>query len=880
VIGSARHILVALHFVCPLIFFTNLTRNPYITQIALLNIGLLAAAVLAFIGQANKGEWQLTRTRLDAPIGAWILVCLCSWLYAYFGHAPYYRDAMRSEGLRVFLFTLINAVLVFFMAAASAKDCEDRPNISIGPWIGFCLIWGFLWTFYPQLRSQSGGGSLQANLFDPYGAFLWAGGVAAVIRLTRSGTVHAVWHVALAVGFLSSVYGIMQYFGMEFLWPKVLNPYGGRSVSTFGNPNFMSSYQVMMIPLAIVYYLTAKNRGHRVVYAAILLALEAGLFCSLTRSSWVGAVAAAVPLIFSKKIRRHASENMEFHGLLVSAMVMIAVFWPQSNIGGYTSSLFGRLGEIKHIFEENYPYSPWYQRVLIWMCAWTMGAENPILGKGFGLFELFYPFYQGHYLDLFDFFRNMRTHANNSHNEILEVWAQTGIAGLGVLFWTWVVFFRGLWRESRLSFGSKPPAQDEASDKEKKKNRRNENLEGEGEKVWLLAGGASVFGMLVDNLMNVSLHFAVPAFFFWWQAGTVAGHLPVSQDRVRRLRFPNKTASTAGALLVLTIGMFGAYYWLGYWNREVHYFNGFKFMRQGNFQGAIEVLRKAYSWNKLDVNNNYELGNAYARSEQPDMALWAYGEALKANTGYDEIYFNNATILVNQGRLQEALTSYKMSWAINPISHQLYASLSRFYLQDPSKYREECIKVLERGSHFFPEDLNFLNNLGYLYSLGKEYEKAEAVYDRLLRKNPFMAVAEKNLRTSLAQSGHLQPDILTHVAAFRRLEENLRAQRYGKDTLAIARKVSAWFPENLAAMLYLGNLEMMHGDPAKATEILSVVTLREPGNVAAQMNYGIALKQMGKFTEAAAAFRAVLAADPRNERARAEITAIAGRISP
>ena len=42
-----RQVLFAvLLFVCPLIFFTNLTRNPYVTQICLLNLSLLLLAAL------------------------------------------------------------------------------------------------------------------------------------------------------------------------------------------------------------------------------------------------------------------------------------------------------------------------------------------------------------------------------------------------------------------------------------------------------------------------------------------------------------------------------------------------------------------------------------------------------------------------------------------------------------------------------------------------------------------------------------------------------------------------------------------------------------------------------------------------------------------
>lgn len=872
-IGTARHVLVALHFICPLIFFTNLTRNPYITQIALLNIGLLIAAAWMFWQQGATGEWELPRTRMDVPIFVWLGVCALSWLYAYYGHVPYFRDSMRAEGFRAFLFLLFNAILVFYLAAAASKDCKEYPEIPLGRWTAFVIVWGVLWTFYPSMRSAPGPMlSIQAQLFDPYGTLLWVGGTAVVVWLARSGTVHAVWHAALAVGFLAGTYGIAQYFGMEFLWPKTLNPYGGRSVSTFGNPNFMSSYMVMLLPLAAVYYLQAKTKFQRIVYALVFLVLEMGLCCSLTRSSWMGGLFALLPLLLSKRLRRIARENMEFHGLVATAMLLIAAFWPQSNMGGYTPSLLGRLSEIQSIFEPGNTYSPWYQRCMIWLSAWLMGAENPLLGKGYGLFELFYPFYQGHILDLYDFFRTMRTHANNTHNEIIEVWAQTGIMGVGVLFWTWTVFFQGVWKDARL--WHRAPEGVEPEPKKKKKQKDVVKVEPDGERIWLLAGGAGVLGMLVDNLLNVSLHFAVPAFFFWWQAGTVAGNLPYSQGIRRTVRSPGKGVAYAASLVVLLGAMAGSWYWVGYWQREVHYFMGFKLMRSKDFRGAISQLKTAYDWNKLDVNNNYELGNAYARSEQPDKALWAYEEALKVNSGYDEIYYNRATVIAAEGDREKAIRLLEVSWAINPLSPQLYMTLSRLYLQDALKNREKGLRLLKRAVHFFPDDVNFQNNLGYLYNIGGEYEKSESIYVELLRRQPTLEVAEKNLRLSVMRSKRSAPEILAHVASFRHLEKEIQAQRFGPQTLELSRRAAKHFPAFMPAQLYAGNLELMHGHPDRAAKLLGDITRRDPRNIAALLNYGAALAQLGRIVEAQDALKAVLAQDPGNARAKNLLQAV------
>ncbi len=876
---AALHILIALHFVCPLIFFTDLTRNPYITQIALLNIGLLAAAAIHLARQSAAGELRLPKTILDLPIAGWVGICVLSWFAAYLGHLPHFRPAMRSEGLRVFLFMGVNSLLPFYLAVQASRDSPEESDAPIVQWFGFVVIWGLLWTLYPQMRAAPGPlSSIRHHLWDPYGALLWIGGTAVVIFLARKGSIHSIWHVALSVGFLASAYAVVQYFGKEFLWPKVLNPYGGRSVSTFGNPNFMSSYQVMLLPLAVTYYLSAKNRLHRTLYGVIALCLQAGLLCSLTRSSWVGGAAALAPLAFSGRLRRLAKRDVEFHGLVAVGALLLLLFWPQGNVSGYVSSFIGRLTEVAVIFKDGgVPYSPWYQRVLIWTCGWTMGSENPLLGKGWGNFELFYPFYQGFFLDHFEFFRSMRTHANNSHNEVLEIFSQTGILGLGVFAWIWTVFFRGSW------LGARPFAYPRAPADPPKKGAKPPP---DSERIWILAAAAGVFGMLVDNLLNVSIHFAVPAFFFWWQAGAAVGLLANAENRERVLRMPNKAASWALAAALLLAAGFGCRHFTRYWLREVHYFMGFKLVRGGDLRRAIVELTKAYRWDRHDVNNNYELGNSYARSDQPDKALWAYAEALNANAGYDEIYFNRASVLHKLGRLEEAEKNFLTSWAINPLSPQLYTAFTRFYLSgDLQANRDKAIPLLEQAARLYPHDLNHLNNLGYLYSLGGETAKAEKAYIRVLRRQPSMGVAEKNLRNSIARSGRPAPPVLSQIGAFRALEQGLKSaqaagfrdRRGSEKLLKQARKVAEWFPDFPAARLYRGNLELLHGDPAAAEKDLRWIVAKEPKKIAPRINLAQAVKAQGRRGEAADLFRAVLALDPGNAQARAELKSLAGR---
>ncbi|PMZ24092.1 hypothetical protein C1Y05_30665, partial [Pseudomonas sp. FW306-02-F04-BA] len=78
----------------------------------------------------------------------------------------------------------------------------------------------------------------------------------------------------------------------------------------------------------------------------------------------------------------------------------------------------------------------------------------------------------------------------------LEIFSQTGLIGLGAYLAFWAAFFAAAWKWAKTRLGEDP--------------------------LWTGAV-AGCAGALVDNLLNVSIHFAVPAFLFWWLAGLALG---------------------------------------------------------------------------------------------------------------------------------------------------------------------------------------------------------------------------------------------------------------------------------------------------------------------------------------------------------------------
>lgn len=834
-----RWLLVLCHFVGPLIFFTNLTRNPYVTQIALVHAcASLALAAWAWTASGREGGWRLPRLRAAAPLALFAGLWALSWLRSYLVHPAFFRPALAAEGGRAALFLVGVCAAAFLLSAAVSFDDDGTADVSVGAWAAFAAAWGLAWAGFAAARSRAVGRpeDLWAFLWDPYGAFLWAAGVAGAVRLTRRGRAVDFLHLALCAGFLASAYGILQYFNWDWVWPYTLNPYGGRAVSTFGNPNFLSSYNVALMPAALALFLAEKAPGRRAVYAVVFLAMEAAMLATLTRSSWVGALVACAALALSSRLRARGRAEPKPVGLLLASAAALVFLWPSSSIAtGYAPNVVGRLTEISTLMKRDDYYSPFHQRVLIWTCAWLMGSESPVLGKGGGAFELFYPFYQGTLLHASTFWHHMRTHANNSHNEVLEIFSQTGLAGLGAYLAFWAAFFETVRRGLKSRLGEDP--------------------------LWV-AAAAGCAGVLVDNLLNVSLHFAVPALLFWWLAGSVLGR--ASRDEAGTFVWTAAPrARRAAAACVAAVALAVTWMQVRFWAREAWYFAGFKLARMGDIQASTRALERSRAWGPREVNALYELGNSYARLARPADAAAAYLEALRANAGYDEIYYNLATIHnAHLGQPGEALKYYEVAWAINPLSNDLATALSAVLLHGAAPRVDDALPVLREAVRDFPENPNHWNNLGYALSLRKDWAGAEDAFTRALSIAPDLGLAERNLASVAVSSGRPRAAILAVLGDLRAVDAAVAKQDFSDRTVALAAGAAARAPKLAKARFVYGSLLLTRGRVAAAIPELEAAVSLEEGRPPAHVNLGVAYQASGRAAEAEAQYRRALALAP------------------
>jgi len=634
-----------------------------------------------------------------------------------------------------------------------------------------------------------------------------------------------IYYTFFIVGFIASIYGILQYFGIELIWPKVLNPFGGRCVSTFGNPNFLSSFLILLLPIMFVNYLYGKTTFLMFLF---IVTYFCALLATLTRSSWLGFF---VELLFltlfifinDKNLFVERKNRITF---FFYVLLIIFFIWPKSPVGGNPTPL-ERIYEVKQAKDV---YSPLHQRFLIWLSGLDMVNEKFFTGKGWGLFELFYPFYQNKYL----FVKKLshRTHANNAHNEIIEVWSQTGTIGLGI----YILFLVTLFVYSYKLIKS---------------------LEDKYEKLLVMALISSVVGMLVDNMLNVTIHFCIPAFLYFFNIGVIPTFDTTRKEKaVNFSPFLKWGLSIVGIMIILRLVL----NFLG----EANYFKGFKYSKKGELEKALYYLSKANKFQKYEVNNNYELANTYARLKMNKEAIYYYYEALASNCGYDEIHFNLATVILQEKNFELSRLHYTQALFINPLSKEGYMALGGMMLNDIDNNLTYAIKLFEQAIKVFPEDKDFYNNLGYLYIKNNEEQKALECYKKVLQIDPNFEIAKRNYLFLAEKLGLKDNIIIRYNNLLKILERSIKSGKLD-DAKETAKQILDIFPKDVIAKFYLANVYYSQNKIEDAIRLYEEIIISHPENLNARYNLSLALMKKNEFDEAEKHLQYVLSKDPNNQ---------------
>lgn len=218
-----------------------------------------------------------------------------------------------------------------------------------------------------------------------------------------------------------SIYGILQYFGYNIVKVDPIRAKWIKYVySTIGNPNFLGSYLVLILPVSIYCFVRTK----KILYLLTTCLLYTTLLLTNTRSAWIGfALSFLLLFIFSIKYKINLKRLFFILFIIFSITLFLNLYKNNAVIKRFDSIVIdAKTASIKSTKSE---YSG-STRIFIWKRTLKLIQNSPIIGYGPDTFDIV--FMKNYKKDVNRLIGNLII--DKAHNEYLQIAYASGIPAL------------------------------------------------------------------------------------------------------------------------------------------------------------------------------------------------------------------------------------------------------------------------------------------------------------------------------------------------------------------------------------------------------------------------------------------------------------------
>lgn len=232
--------------------------------------------------------------------------------------------------------------------------------------------------------------------------------------------------IVLCTAALVAIYGILQSVGIDPI-PRNerTKDWVSSAFSTMGNPNFLGSYLVLVIPISMYLYVLKKNYFGLVSYSVLFYCL----LCTNTRGAWLGAIVSILSFVGLHKIYYMFTKKELKRYFLLFFITMFIVLFFNYNTGGALAKRFFSISNdaVEFLSDgERADYTGSY-RGFIWKRVIELIKKRPLFGYGIeNLGEAFVKYYSK---DMIEFWGEVR-YPDKAHNEYLHIAVTSGIPSL------------------------------------------------------------------------------------------------------------------------------------------------------------------------------------------------------------------------------------------------------------------------------------------------------------------------------------------------------------------------------------------------------------------------------------------------------------------
>lgn len=271
--------------------------------------------------------------------------------------------------------------------------------------------------------------------------------------------------LALVIGALVvSLWGIPSHFNLdptcyvlteEFTsgcWQKEFNPIL-RIFSTIGQPNWLASYLVLILPFSIAFTLYFKSQKSKIFFAASSVIIFWAIIFANSRSGLLGLVISLTIFIFLMGFAP-IKQNLKLTIAVASIMLFLTLTFADPITSRIKETLLPQRQNITSqnrpavapVLSQAVPTESGQIRLIVWRGAIDIFKKNPILGTGPETFVSSYYLWRP---DKHNKTSEWEFFYNKAHNEFLNYLANTGLFGF-LAFGSFLTFtFSELWQISK-----------------------------------------------------------------------------------------------------------------------------------------------------------------------------------------------------------------------------------------------------------------------------------------------------------------------------------------------------------------------------------------------------------------------------------------------
>lgn len=215
----------------------------------------------------------------------------------------------------------------------------------------------------------------------------------------------------LGLSIIIVLYGVLQTHGIDPFQRDFIRENWNRAFSTIGNPNFLGSFIVLLLPFATDYYMRFKDKWALLIYSVLFY----GLLATLTRGAWIGGFLAILIYLIVLYFRK----QLDYCRLLIFVGVNLLVVITFAGVSGdkFLLRLLSIQTDVSKLIENVAIEEVGSSRMFIWIRGVELFKMRPIFGYGLeNIGNAFLKFYRQDILDYF----NYLIVPDKAHNEYLH----------------------------------------------------------------------------------------------------------------------------------------------------------------------------------------------------------------------------------------------------------------------------------------------------------------------------------------------------------------------------------------------------------------------------------------------------------------------------